>query len=505
MDASSELAGCTVCATKSIASTKKSKGALSHQYNPTFSVRGSTLARPEGFCLCVDDDYITHAYSSKFAKPPHASNHRVPACIDEWMQDNIDSKWPLKPNLGLSPAQRKMKQISLAKELLPRMVLSTRRKYPLLHRFAEEDAGDAKVEKQPLPWEKRQRAVQFLNSDKSQAVKLITPKFDCGPVSGSVTMFVVAITTEDGCFLSGRSSRFEFGHLYPLCPRDMQFDMSPVCVATGKRDMNEGQSGDSVMRNGGDDNDSTDSDRSVHCLCKFDSGDPYHPKEHSMEDPTEECIHRGCVGPGLWHCYVAIFDGKDSVIRVDGEREPQRTRDHYGLPEVTDKDDADHTSNASRCVGSGVLDGLSIGSDHQFDMSLCYGEIEGECGQGAIAELCVFNGRMEQPDIERLETFLMAKHGILSVKEKLKFVADENSPRMKPINTDCHLEEDGWRRQAHQLIEQDRPWDIDGMSVPLRVAANHHSVAWERANVITGLPIRVSRIGAKKSNGSSDW
>jgi hypothetical protein len=74
-----------------------------------------------------------------------------------------------------------------------------------------------------------------------------------------------------------------------------------------------------------------------------------------------------------------------------------------------DGDDADKLANASRFVGSGVLDGLSIGSDHQFDMSLCYGEIEGECGQGAIAEIAVFKGAMEEPDIEQLEKHLMQK------------------------------------------------------------------------------------------------
>jgi len=527
LDASTELAfGSAASTTKSSSSPVESSSssqqskALSHQYSPTYSVRGATLARPEGYCLCVDNDYIEHANSSNFEKPSHAANHCVPACIDGWMNDyDDDNKWPLQDNLGLSPIQRKRKQTNLAKALLPRMVMSTRRKYPLLHRFAEEDADEnKKLEEQPLPWEKRQRAVQFLNSDRSQAIKLITPQFECGPTHGPVTMFIIAITTEDGCFLSGRSERFEFGHLYPLGARDMQFDMSPISIATGKKEISEGEdgatdcvaygrtsSGGNHATSSDDDNDSTDSEQSIHCLCKFDSGDPFNPKELSIEDPNEECIHRGCTGPGLWHCYVAVFDGKDSVVRVDGVKEPKRTREHYGLTESEEEDDdVDNPANASRFVGSGVLDGLSIGSDHQFDMSLCYGEIEGECGQGAIAELAVFKGRMEESDIEKLEKYLMAKHGLLSVKEKRAFVAKENSTRMKPLKIECHLQEDEFRRQAHGLIEQRRPWNLEGV-IPLRAAANHPSVAWHRTNEITGTPIRISRIGAKNSNGSSDW
>lgn len=57
----------------------------------------------------------------------------------------------------------------------------------------------------------------------------------------------------------------------------------------------------------------------------------------------------------------------------------------------------------------------------------------------------------------------------------------------------------------HALLEQRHPWNVEGSAVPLRVAANHPSVAWHRTNGITGAPIKISRIGAKKSTGSSDW
>ena len=441
----------------------------SHKYNPTFAVRGATLARPEGRCLC---------------------NH-----------------WPLQNDLGLSPDQLKRKQKYLAKVLLPRMVSSTLNKYPLLHRFAEANA-DEEARQHHFPWERRQRAVQFLNSDRSQAIKLITPLFECGAVQGPVTMFLIAITTEDGCFLSGRSTRFEFGHLYPLSSRDMQFDTAPISIATGKKEVDMGEDGKTDCIADGttsssEEDDGTDSEQSMHCLCKFDSGDPFNPKDLTIDDPTEDCIYRGCTGPGLWHCYVAVFDGKDSKIRIDGCNQPKRTREHYGLATSEEEEDGvDNPANSSRFVGCGILDGLSIGSDHLFDMSLCYGEIEGECGQGAIAELAVFKGRMEDSDIEELEKYLMQKHGLLSVKEKNEILSKANG---KQINTDCHIQEDEWRRQAHALLEQRHPWNVEGSAVPLRVAANHPSVAWHRTNGITGAPIKISRIGAKKSTGSSDW
>lgn len=482
----------------------------SHEFDPTYAVRGATLARPDGFCLCVDGDYIEHANSKCSQKPSHAARHCVPYSVDGRMNDCDDNN---PSSRGLAPIQRTRKQKSLEKTLLPRMILSTRRKCPLLHRFFEADADENETEQRTLPWERRQRAIQFLNSDRSQAIKLTTPPFECGPIHGPITVFIIGITTEDGCFLSGRSSRFEFGHMYPLCARDIQIDMSPIAIATGKRDKNE-------MRNctkhdarsptatpstfSGDDNDSTESER-LRCLCKFDSGDPFNPKDLSVDDPTEDCIHRGTTGPGLWHCYTAVFDGKDSLIRVDGCNEPKRTREHYGFASSYEEDgDADSSANSSRFVGSGALDGLTIGSDHQFDMSLCYGEIEGQCGEGAIAELAVFKGRMDNIDIIKLEKNLMKKHGILSVEEMKEFVAGENSTRMKPLNIDCPMKEDEWRRQVHALIEHRWPADSEE-SMPLRVAANHHSVAWRRTNEITGSPIMIQRIGTKHGNGSSDW
>lgn len=222
-----------------------------------------------------------------------------------------------------------------------------------------------------------------------------------------------------------------------------------------------------------------------------------------VQDPSEDCIYRGTLGPGLWHCYVCQFDGQSSFIRVDGEEEPQQTSHHNGFAEGSN--DADNPRNAGRLVGSGILDGLTIGSDHHFDMSLCYGEIDGECGQGAISELALFRGRMELTDITKLESYLMNKHGILSAAKQREMICNKNETRVKPMRIGNQWEEDEWRRQAHALIAQRPPWELVGEPVPLRVAANHNSVSWQRVDEITGTPLRVTRIGCKNGNGSSDW
>ena len=483
------------------------------KFNPTFSVRGATLARPEGYCLCLDDEYIAQHIALKKS-----------GCIDDWMSlayYELSEHRTRPHNNKLSPNERAKKQSTLACSLMPRVIMSTRRKAPIMHRFDAEDAdGDRghrdesihdphKAEftatQSEFLWEKRQRAVQFLNCDRSQAVRLITPDFGCGGIKGPITMFIVAITTEDGCFVSGKKSRFEFGHMYPLNNRDMLVDMSPICIATGK----DNEELDTSC--------STDcSDDSVKCLCNFNSSDPFNPHDSPIDgeivmnhiytdmkltkfsfnsiDPGEDRIHRGTLGPGLWHCYVAVFDGQSSIIRVDGEQEPQQTSQQ-------DSDDQD----SGKMVGSGILDGLTIGSDHHFDMSLCYGEMDGECGQGAISELAIFKGRMDMDDITKLEDYLMKKHGICSAQKQKQFTVDKNDARTKPIKIGNLREEDEWRRQAHALIAQRPPWDLVGDPVPLRVAANHYSVAWQRIDEITGMPLRVSRIGHKTGNGSSDW
>lgn len=131
----------------------------------------------------------------------------------------------------------------------------------------------------------------------------------------------------------------------------------------------------------------------MHCVCEFDSGDPFAvPGEdgeasRDEEDPSEDRIRRGTTGPGLWHCYTAVFDGDRSVVRVDGAEEPRTTRETAGLP---DGSGPDSLEEAGTRVGDVPLDGLTIGSDHLFNESLCYGEFSwNACGLSESAECCL--------------------------------------------------------------------------------------------------------------------
>ena len=241
-------------------------------YKPTFSVRGATLARAEGYCLCLDDEFISQ----------HCAQQKA-ACIDGTTTHSVQEINNQNGSEGtLSPHQKAKKQSTIAQALLPKVIKSTKRKAPIMYRFAE-DADNHKGNRDEsihdphetksdnfFAWEKCQRAIQFLNCDRSQAVRLITPPFKCGGVQGPITIFIVGITTEDGCFLSGRKSRFEFGHMYPLSNRDMMIDMSPICIASGNHDA----VADTSYSSSDDSN-----NQSSHCSCPFESSDPFNPTE----------------------------------------------------------------------------------------------------------------------------------------------------------------------------------------------------------------------------------
>jgi len=311
------------------------------------------------------------------------------------------------------------------------------------------------------------RCVQFLNVAGDRAVRLRTPYFACGFVSQPVTIFICAVALVDGCILSGLRRRFEVGHMYPDSSRDALIDMSSVCVSASQKDppkeaevgggfRRTGASGGLVIGGGATGSDS-----------ETEAGSGYSSSSNgssTMSVPPENCIHRGTIGPGAWHCYTVVMDGKGTEVRVDGRREEK--------------------AFAGGC-GDGVLDGLTLGADHHFDFPLCDGgALEGD-GEGTIAEVAAFKGRMDEGDIECIERRLMAKHGI------------SPGTKMSPI-------EDEWGRQVQALIAQPHPWKLEGR-VPLRIAARHHSVAWYRANKVTGEDLHVPRIGSKLGTGSSDW
>jgi len=419
----------------------------------TIAVRGATLARPEGYCLCWDSSDAVSGNSSN----------------GSWKAESQDG-------FLRSMMIKKRRRQLLQRDVLPRVLLSSKHKNPL--------HVEMKSKQQPC--------LQFLNASGSNAVRLFTPPFKCGPLEGPITLFLVGIATEDGCFVSGLKRRCELGHMHPLNLRDAMIDMSPICIATDYRRLNRGRSGspsESLLasrsrslsgRSGDSGADSDDSscavdtsrDEGMQCNCEFHESITQSWEEED-EEPPEECIYRGQRGPGVWHCYVCVFDKEDSVIRIDGAPEPL---------EKGCCDDSPPTA---------ILDGLTIGSDHCFDMSLCLGDASIEEGEGAISELAVFKGRLADSDIEQLEGYLMRKHGIA---------------QPKPSERATLVRQDEWKRQGRALITQPQPWSIRVPSgIPLPIMARDRDVAWHRINSVTGKAVRVSRIGSKFSNGSSDW
>lgn len=398
----------------------------STQTYSTHAVRGATFARPEGFCLCWD-------------KPVKGDT----------------SSMLRQEELNRLARKKRRRRREVQREVLPRIVSSNPMK-------------GAKVGG-------RQPAVQFLNVDLNHAVRLFTPPFKPGPVSVPITIFCVGIATEDGCFLSGLRSRFEFGHLYPASAVESAIERSPICVCT---DFEGHQSIDKDPSYNSDDSSYDGSmdaggscDPGVKCPCAF-SG----LGTGTDDEDTDKIGHicRGRRGPGAWHCYVAVVDGLSSSVRIDGIPEPLRCT----------------TPNISK--SKAFLDGLTIGADHTFDMSLCFGQGSDGEGEGAISELAVFKGRLDTTDIKVMESYLMKKHGIPS-----------------PIQSGVDLhEEDDFARLAHAMLTHaphHKVFANGAKRVPLRCMTKHRTVAWKQTNPVTGEAIRVSRIGTKTTESCSEW
>jgi hypothetical protein len=186
-----------------------------------------------------------------------------------------------------------------------------------------------------------------------------------------------------------------------------------------------------------------------------------------------------------------VFDGENSFIRIDGVAEPMQTENPSGELD-TSKPRA-------------LLDGLTIGSDHCFGMSLCCGNGSGGEGEGAIAELAIFQGRLDLTDIQAVEKKLMEKHHLATTGD-LSGASSEN-------NSISPWKENDFVRQAHALFflpETDygttnSPSSSGPTQIPLRFLAQHRSVAWKQLNPVTGEPIHIQRIGCKPGASSSDF
>ena len=489
---------------------EKRKKIDSSKYNSTFAVRGASLARPDGYCICWDND--------SFGKFNTSSSN-----VDLDKPDEEQSSLLRKNKQYRNNERKRLRKIRKQKMklLLPRMVLSNKVKSPYLKNGETPPKG------------RRRRCLQFLNADGMYAVRMKTAPFDCGPVQTPITIICIGIATEDGCFVSGLEKRLELGHMYPQNMRDELIDMSPVCIASNASedvddDVNELIS-DSVKpgwldhtfdkfytcQDSESSNCELDETHSLpfECSCTFGNNHSSSSEigNHGTNDDNvqEENITRGQLGPGDWHCYTAVFDEHNSVIRIDGIEEPQ----------ITKHDETVWTRKKVTPKRGAFLDGLTIGSDHNFNMSLCFGEGSDDEGEGSIAELVVFKGILNPSDLEQLEQYLMNKHGIPistntpHMETNNIQLCETNQHRIDPMSENeiekVHLfnrwKEDDWKRQAHALMTQPPFYELEDCRVPLRLLSKHRSVAWDRVSNVTGKSIKVSRIGSKNSNGSSDW
>jgi len=418
----------------------------------TFAVRGATLARPEGYCLCWEHDDL-----SLLAATGGEGNENT-AKVPQQERDQLQKR-------------RRRRRRELQREVLPKVLNSA------------PQVSDGRPQ---LGIE--QPCVQFLNLDSSHAVRLFTPPFKPAPAPAPITVFCVGIATEDACFMSGLKRRFEFGHMYPETARDDLIERSPICLCTDigtggastDKDMANETADEADAKDESFNSDDSSCDMSMEaaggdpgfkCACPF-SGLGDATDAENAELPVGQ-ICRGKLCPGSWHCYVAVFDGVESRIRIDGE--PEITRCSFPLStEVA------------------FLDGLTIGADHAFDMSLCFGQGSDGEGEGAIAELAVFKGKLDALDIGVMERRLMTKYGIPSPTLPEHERADENH----------------YYRLAHAMLSHPPGHKLflqSSQRIPLKYLAKHRLVSWRQTNPVTGEPISVQRIGCKQGESSSDW
>jgi len=143
-----------------------------------------------------------------------------------------------------------------------------------------------------------------------------------------------------------RNSRFEVGH------RFTSYGEAHTVTLVGNHDDSDSDE---------DDNDN-DVYKPFQCLCQFQSDDPFRPKHLSGVLPSEDRIYRGgtSAGRSKISCYCAVFDGKESMIRIDSMEETQRRGSRVANFAHDIRYDPERNGTL---VGSGVLNGLSLGAE----------------------------------------------------------------------------------------------------------------------------------------------
>jgi hypothetical protein len=441
-------------------------------YTTTCAVRGATVARPEHYCLCFEDESSVSMGTDDFS---FGYSPSVVRCMDNTISKDCCS-FDDSDRAAVYIKQCHQSLDSQTKQILDIYVPRC-------------------VEVVSASLENNRQCVQFLNSSGSHAVCMATPPFKCGPTPEPITVFCVGVAIEDGCFMSSLNHPFEIGHIFPADNITECTERSSICLSTvawndsflhsdvSSRDTTtwHSDSGDIA----GDENGL--STRSSKCGCSFQRNIS---KAYQQEEDTVRAIHRGILGPGSWHCYTAVFDGNDSQIRIDGIQEPISHITEFGksieLKEVS--------------LGMPMLDGLTIGSDHCFGMSLCCGNGSDGEGEGAILELVVFSGRFKEEDLYVLERNLMAKHGIKSPNES--YPSGPSSAKVPITSTSSPnwiWKDDTLQRQAHALMLGEEICTATALSqmssVPLSYLARHRSVAWEKMNPVTREPNFITKIG----------
>lgn len=457
---------------------------------PTCAVRGATVVRPEGYCLCMDDIILGETATKEVSVAEILRLLHTQTSDGDDEDDEVDHEDDEFRLIRLREykdylVRKEVNRRELQREVLPRVIWSC-----------------------PPTKERKNRCVQFLNASGNHAVCAMTPTFSCGPIEEPITLIMVGIATEEGCFMSGLNHRFEVGHIYPENDIVEQTGQSSICVAieasvtdsndfildtrvTPQLSASNGRNGamngpaDAVRSRNADDvcsyhsrGSDRDDDKSWHhdkCTCVFRNNVS---KTDALDSDCARRIYRGRFGPGRWHCYTVIADGEHSQIRVDGISEPI------------------HRTGSSNIM-KGILDGITIGSDHCFAVSLCCGQAPTPEGDGAIAEVAVFQGRLMQDDLEVLETNVMTRHGI---------PRGDSCPR--PAWQDNDMEK---RAEAlflwppPQITAREENASMPSCGVPLRFLSQNRCVAWKQYHPVTGKEVKIPRIGARASASSSDW
>mmetsp|Transcript_3509 Transcript_3509/g.8188 ORF Transcript_3509/g.8188 Transcript_3509/m.8188 type:complete len:214 (+) Transcript_3509:150-791(+) len=207
---------------------------------------------------------------------------------------------------------------------------------------------------------------------------------------------------------------------------------------------------------------------------------PVGDSSDSDEDPSPSCIVSGSTQPGSWHVYTAVFNGECSEIFVDGLREGGGPT---LLPSEASSTPGAGAGAGHSNVGSGCLDGLTIGADHRNDFPL--GSMFEGTIPGAISELVVFGSVLPEADRQAVERSLMKRHGIALPS------ADRERERRLVA-------------QAHAMVSERAPgrrWE----PCPLRFLARCNDVSWSIAHPVTGEKIRPKRIGVRETAESSGW